>query len=93
MSETVDHTPPLSHINVGCQLTLVNLYVNGQKIGRILLANPDFSSHRLIRKVEKVLGKMPMLDGRCKGRLCLGQRSNERVFPTIHYRNNFCSKK
>ena len=31
MSETVDHTPSLSHMNVGCQLTLVNLYVNGQK--------------------------------------------------------------
>jgi hypothetical protein len=28
MSETLDHTPPLSHVNVRCQLTLVNLYVN-----------------------------------------------------------------
>jgi len=26
MSETLDHTPPLSHVNVRCQLTLVNLY-------------------------------------------------------------------
>ena len=26
MSETLDHTLPLSHINVRCQLTLVNLY-------------------------------------------------------------------
>ena len=32
MAETLDHTPPLSHVNVRCQLTLVNLYVNGQKI-------------------------------------------------------------
>jgi hypothetical protein len=32
MSETLDHTLPLSHVNVRCQLTLVNLYVNGQKI-------------------------------------------------------------
>ena len=29
MSETLDHTPPLSRVNVRCQLTLVNLY--GQK--------------------------------------------------------------
>ena len=32
MSETVDHTLPLSPVNVRCQLTLVNLYVNGQTI-------------------------------------------------------------
>jgi hypothetical protein len=25
LSETVDHSPPLSRVNVGCQLTLVNL--------------------------------------------------------------------
>jgi hypothetical protein len=61
--------------------------------GRILLANPDFGSHRLMMKVSKVVGKMHMFDGRCEGGSCRWQRSDERLGPLMHSRNSLCSKK
>jgi hypothetical protein len=50
----------------------------------ILLANLCFASNRPIRKIEKVIGKRPIFDGRCEGSPCLWQRSDERLCPPMH---------
>ena len=57
MSETLDHTSPLSRVNVGCQLTLVNLY--GQK-------DMPGVCNRHIRRCFKSVDLLPYLSGEDK---------------------------